>query len=130
MRILVAMDREVIAMDVARGIPIASHGLAICRRVLRRTCWSAGRAWCGTRRGGMFRSDDGGTSWQPVGLAGRLITTVSATPTDPGVVWAGGEPEVWRSPDGGESWEHTGAALGRGRGGCACLDAGRRTPMA
>ena len=36
-----------------------------------------GRAWCGTKRGGVFRSDDGGKSWEPVGLAGRSITAVT-----------------------------------------------------
>jgi hypothetical protein len=48
-------------------------------------------------------ADDGGRSWQPVELAGRLIMAVTASPARPDVVWAGTEPsEVWRSGDTGE----------------------------
>src|SRR4051794_41405348 len=57
-----------------------------------------GRAWCGTSRGGVFRTDDGGRSWQSVGLEGRLIMAFTASPTDRDVGWAGTEPsEVWRA---------------------------------
>ena len=70
MLILVATDREVIVIDVERGTSVPAHGIGD-----RPTCLAAdplvhGRAWCGTHRGGMFRSDDGGRSWQPV-VTGR-----------------------------------------------------------
>ena len=59
-------------------------------------------------RDGVFRSDDGGRSWQSVGLAGRLIMAVTASPADRDVVWVGTEPsEVWRSGDAGNTWEQT-----------------------
>jgi hypothetical protein len=46
----------------------------------------------------VFRSDDGGRSWQSVGLEGRLITAVTASPVERDVVWVGTEPsEVWHS---------------------------------
>jgi photosystem II stability/assembly factor-like uncharacterized protein len=108
MLILVATDREVVVVDVQGGASSPAHGIAG-----RPTCLTAdplvhGRAWCGTNRNGVFRTDDGGRSWQSVGLAGSLIMAVSASPTDRDVVWVGTEPsEVWRSGDAGLSWEQT-----------------------
>ncbi len=108
MVILVATDREVVVIDVERGVGATAHGIDG-----RPTCLTAdplvhGRAWCGTHRNGLFRTDDGGTSWQSVGLAGRLIMAVTASPADRDVVWVGTEPsEVWRSGDAGSAWEQT-----------------------
>ena len=67
---LVATDREVVVIDVERGTSASTQGISG-----RPTCLAAdplvrGRAWCGTHHAGVFRSDDGGRSWQPVGLAG------------------------------------------------------------
>jgi photosystem II stability/assembly factor-like uncharacterized protein len=56
----------------------------------------------------VFRSDDGGKSWKSVGLSGRLIMAVAASPVEQDVVWVGTEPsEVWRSGDAGATWEQT-----------------------
>jgi photosystem II stability/assembly factor-like uncharacterized protein len=108
MAILVATNREVLVIDAEHGTSVPARGIAD-----RPTCLAAdpqvqGRAWCGTHRDGVFRSDDGGRSWQPAGLAGRLIMAVVASPGSPGIVWAGTEPsEVWRSDDAGMTWEPT-----------------------
>jgi photosystem II stability/assembly factor-like uncharacterized protein len=108
MPILVATDREVVIIDVERGTSAPARGIDD-----RPTCLAAdplvhGRAWCGTHRAGVFRSDDGGRSWQSVGLGGRLIMAVTASPAQRDVVWAGTEPsEVWRSGDAGNSWEQS-----------------------
>jgi photosystem II stability/assembly factor-like uncharacterized protein len=108
MQILVATDREVLAIDAERGTSTLSHGLAD-----RPTCLAAdtlvrGRAWCGTHRRGVVRTDDGGRSWQPVGLSGRLIAAVAASSAARDLVWAGTEPsELWRSEDAGNTWEPT-----------------------
>ena len=108
MSILIATDREVIVIDVERGTSVPADGLRD-----RPTCLAADplvreRAWCGTHKGGMFRSDDGGRSWQLAGLVGQLIMAVTASPADPAVVWVGTEPsEVWRSDDAGSTWEQT-----------------------
>jgi len=108
MPILVATDREVVAIDVERGASASAHGIGD-----RPTCLAAdplvhGRAWCGTRRGGVFRSDDGGRSWQFVGLRGRLIMAITASPVERDEVWVGTEPsEVSRSGDAGTTWEQT-----------------------
>lgn len=108
MSILVATDREVVVIDVERG------GSAIAKGIDDRpTCLSVdplvpGRAWCGTHRGEVFRSDDGGVSWELAGLTGRLIMAVTASPVERDVVWVGTEPsEVWRSEDAGVTWEQT-----------------------
>lgn len=105
---LVATDREVVVIDIDRGTSASAHGIAD-----RPTCLAAdglvhGRAWCGTHRGGVFRSDDGGRSWRSVGLAGRLVMAIAPSPVEPDVVWVGTEPsQVWRSADAGATWEQT-----------------------
>lgn len=108
MPILIATDREVVLADIERGRGAATLGIDD-----RPTCLAAdrlvrGRAWCGTQRNGLCRSDDGGGSWRPVGLAGHVIAAVSSSPTERDVVWVGTEPsEVWRSGDAGATWERT-----------------------
>jgi hypothetical protein len=108
MSILVATDREVVVIDIEEGTSALARGLGD-----RPTCLAAdplirGRAWCGTHKGGMFKSDDGGRSWHSVGLPGRLIMALSASPVEQDVVWVGTEPsEVWRSGDAGITWEQT-----------------------
>jgi hypothetical protein len=62
MQILIATDREVVVIDVERGTSAPAHGIGD-----RPTCLTAdvlvpGRAWCGTHRGGVFRTHDGGRS--------------------------------------------------------------------
>jgi photosystem II stability/assembly factor-like uncharacterized protein len=108
MPILVATDREVVVIDVVRGTSVSADGISD-----RPTCLAAaplvhGRAWCGTHRDGVFRTDDGGRSWRSVGLAGRLIMAIAASPAERDVVWVGTEPsEVWRSADAGTTWDQT-----------------------
>lgn len=108
MSILVATDQEVVVIDAERGTSGPTHGISD-----RPTCLVAdplvhGRAWCGTDRSGVFRSDDGGRSWQSAGLSGRLIMAVAVSPVERDVVWVGTEPsQVWRSRDAGIRWEET-----------------------
>jgi hypothetical protein len=106
--LLVATDREVAVIDVERGTSSPAQGIGD-----RPTCLAAdplvrGRAWCGTHREGVFKSDDGGRSWRGVGLVGRLIMAITASPVQRDLVWAGTEPsEVWCSEDAGVTWRHT-----------------------
>jgi ligand-binding sensor domain-containing protein len=108
MGILVATDRDVVVIDIELGSSVLADGIGD-----RPTCLAAdplvqGRVWCGTHRGGIFRSDDGGSSWRATGLEGRVITAVTASPVERDVVWVGTEPsEVWRSGDAGATWEQT-----------------------
>jgi photosystem II stability/assembly factor-like uncharacterized protein len=58
----------------------------------------------------VYRTEDGGTAWQSVGLAGQRVTSIAASPAQRDIIWAGTEPsEVWRSDDGGETWQQTSA---------------------
>ncbi len=104
-RMLAATGRDVVVIDAERGTSTASRGLTD-----RPTCVAAdplvpGRAWCGTHRGGVFRSDDGGASWRAVGLEGTSVTSIAASPVEPDVVWVGTEPSaVWRTSNGGAHW--------------------------
>ena len=106
--ILVATGTEIHRYD-ADGVAIESaNGLD----GQRPTCMVAdlrvpGRVWCGTHRGGVFRSDDAGASWQAVGLGDQRITAIAASPSAR-IVWAGTEPsDVWRSDDDGRTWHRT-----------------------
>src|SRR5258708_17031070 len=100
MPILVATDGEVVVMDVEQEAGGTPHGIDG-----RPTCLTAdplvqGRAWCGTHRNGLFRTDDGGASWRSVGLAGRLIMAVTSSPAGPDVGWGGTPPrQIRRSGD-------------------------------
>lgn len=107
MRVLVATHREVLLVEPVAGDVSAARGLdgehPTCLAVdpLR-----PARAWCGTDRGGVFRSDDGGASWRAAGLETERVTAVAASPTEPDVVWAGTEPSrLWRSADAGGEWQ-------------------------
>ena len=125
MNVLVATQGEVLVVEAGAGAMRTAAGL----EGQRPTCLAApplipGRAWCGTDRGGVYRSDDGGASWKMVGLRDQRITAIAATPAQAGraeggtsgegvaaeeeTVWVGTEPSsVWYSNDGGSSWQPT-----------------------
>jgi photosystem II stability/assembly factor-like uncharacterized protein len=116
--LLVATGNEVYVMDPATGAVGRAAGLddraPTCLAV---DPLGSGRAWCGTRRSGVFRSDDGGATWRASGLDGRSIMALAVSPAAGQVVWAGTEPsEVWRfdplaaaSAEGGaDRWERAG----------------------
>jgi photosystem II stability/assembly factor-like uncharacterized protein len=106
--ILVATESTVLVFDAGRGTAAAARGLTDRPTCLAADAHAAGRAWCGTQRGGVFRSDDAGASWRSAGLGGRLIMSVTSSPAEAGVVWAGTEPSVvYRSADSGATWEQT-----------------------
>ena len=66
-----------------------------------------GRVYCGTWGSGLWRSDDAGERWDPVGtgIAHAEITAVAVSLAERGVVYAGTEPSaVFRSENGGETW--------------------------
>lgn len=65
------------------------------------------RVYAGTWGNGLWRSDDTGKSWDPVGagITHDEITAVAVSAPERGVVYAGTEPSaVFRSENGGETW--------------------------
>jgi photosystem II stability/assembly factor-like uncharacterized protein len=54
--------------------------------------------------GGVYRSDDGGRSWNIVGLAHETVRALAQSPTDPKLLLAGSLTGVYRSQDEGASW--------------------------
>ncbi|OYR44437.1 hypothetical protein [Halorubrum sp. Ea8] len=75
------------------------------------------RVFAGTFDAGLFRSVDGGETFDrvaaetlgPGGSGPDAVTAVAASPHDPSVVWIGTEPSrVYRSTDGGETVEPVG----------------------
>ena len=54
--------------------------------------------------GGVYRSDDGGHSWNIVGLAHETVRALAQSPTDPKLLIAGSLTGVYRSTDEGASW--------------------------
>jgi photosystem II stability/assembly factor-like uncharacterized protein len=72
------------------------------------------RVYCGTWGHGLWRSDDAGRTWDPVGagIAHAEITAVAVSPSERGVVYAGTEPSaVFRSENGGETWRELSGLL-------------------
>jgi photosystem II stability/assembly factor-like uncharacterized protein len=108
-RILVATGTRVLVVDPATGGIRSAAGLEGRRPTcLAAAAWAPARAWCGTRRHGVMRTEDGGESWQGAGTAARHVTALSSSPASPGVLWAGMEPsQVWVSRDEGGGWART-----------------------
>jgi photosystem II stability/assembly factor-like uncharacterized protein len=75
------------------------------------------RAYCGTFGNGLWKTDDGGQTWNSIGkdvIANPYIMSVSVSPLDHGnkfnKVYVGTEPSaLYISNDGGESWERMSA---------------------
>jgi len=79
------------------------------------------RLFVGASTGGVFRSVDGGLTWEPV-FDDELVLGighVAISPANPDVVWVGtgeGNPRnsvgvgygIWKSIDGGDTWRHLG----------------------
>src|SRR5262245_46837053 len=97
-RILVATESDVVIIDAERGTATKARELTDRPTCLATDPLTPGRAWCGTRRRGVFRSEDAGESWHPAGLAGENIMSVAASPVARDLIWVGTEPsKVWRS---------------------------------
>ena len=63
--------------------------------------------YAGTQGNGVLRSSDRGKTWQPAGLAGRIVKSIAASRAEPGVVYAGTKspPLMFVSHDGGRNWK-------------------------
>src|SRR6202171_4902807 len=77
--------------------------------------------YVGTASGGVFKTTNAGTTWEPVfdDQPNSTIGDVSVAPSDPSIVWVGsgetnngqspsGGNGVYKSTDAGKSWKHMG----------------------
>lgn len=65
----------------------------------------SGTVLAGTQGNGLWRSDDGGETWTPSGLAGLVVKSLSFCAAEPNVAYAGTKPpHIFRSEDGGRTW--------------------------
>jgi photosystem II stability/assembly factor-like uncharacterized protein len=55
--------------------------------------------------GGVYRSGDGGHTWNIIGLAHETVRALAQAPTDPKLLLAGALSGVYRSNDEGATWE-------------------------
>ena len=69
------------------------------------TLYAAGWTLDPAAGGGIFRSTDGGHSWQPAGLGGHAVRAIALAPSSPDTLVAGALDGVFRSPDAGRHWE-------------------------
>jgi hypothetical protein len=61
--------------------------------------------YAGTQGNGVLRSNDGGKTWRPAGLAGQVVKALAVSRTQPGTVYAGTKPALlFVSRDGGANW--------------------------
>ena len=70
-----------------------------------RTLYAAGWTLDPAAGGGIFRSTDGGHSWQPSGLEGHAVRAIALAPSSPDTLVAGALDGVFRSVDSGRNWE-------------------------
>lgn len=108
MILLVATPSQVLQIRPDSGTAVQGEGLGRERPTGLSSGLVGNRAWCCTDRGGVFRTDNGGESWEATGLDGEKLMSVAVSPSDPNRVWAGAEPSVlWRSDDAGVGWGPT-----------------------
>ena len=63
---------------------------------------------------GVFRSDDGGSTWgqSMQGMTEKKVHEIRIAPSDPRVVYAASHGGIFRSDDGGDTWEERNLGLG------------------
>lgn len=90
----------------------------LCAHSLLRDTMNPDRLWCGISAVGVFRTEDGGTTWTPKNKGIKVIIPdqdnseigfcVHALAQDPGdadLIWQQNHVGMYRTRDGGEQWE-------------------------
>jgi len=70
-----------------------------------RVVYAAGWTLNPAAGGGVFRSSDGGRTWQAAGLEGHAVRALALAPSAPDTMVAGALDGVYRSRDAGRNWE-------------------------
>jgi hypothetical protein len=94
------------------GPPRGGRSVAVAGSVAR-----PNEYWYGTTGGGVFKTTDGGLTWQPMSdrFFGGTIGAIAVDPANPDVVWVGGGETcirgntahgdgLWKTTDGGRTW--------------------------
>ena len=70
------------------------------------TVYAIAEGRCGTKQNRLFRSTNGGRSWQAAdrGLPSTSLSTIAFDPTTPATVYVATRRNVFKSTDGGTSW--------------------------
>ncbi len=105
-RLMVSTDSPYRWQPLVRGLPRAPEdGKSLDRIAISPS--DPDVMYVSSRVGSVFRSDDGGASWQPAsgGLAGAQMSAIAVAPDDPDVVLAAGAiNRFYRTIDGGRQW--------------------------
>jgi hypothetical protein len=86
--------------------PLGLQGEGALRSPVVFDCETPGRMYAATSRGGMFRSEDAGETWQEInrGIVYKECWSVAQQPST-GEIWVGtGPTAVFHSTDGGDTW--------------------------
>lgn len=63
--------------------------------------------YAGTGGSGVYRTTNGGSSWQSAGLGGRMILALAVDRSNSSIIYAGSDSDggtLWKSQDGGQNW--------------------------
>lgn len=101
----------------------------LCAHVVLVDPANADRIWCGISAVGVFRSDDGGATWearnQGVDMVGSnpefpeigtCVHGLAADPQDAGIIYRQDHSGMYRTSDGGDHWERNEEGLASGFG--------------
>lgn len=62
--------------------------------------------YAGSNGNGVFRSEDKGQTWSPLGLGGQIVKALAVSPHDPATIYAGLKPATMAvTRDGGQRWQ-------------------------
>lgn len=115
-KLLAAMQNSILEIEFSKsGWKIREHLKACQPQSIAIDYRNPSRAYCGTFNDGLWKTDDGGQSWDKIDKFNEfqisMVTSVSVSPLNEGngrynKVYVGTEPStLFKSNDGGESWE-------------------------
>lgn len=106
-KVFAAMGDELLVVDDTEGPRVERPQEISGPQCLAADPLRPGVLYCGTAEDGLWRSADGGASWEPAGegISSPSVTAV-AVAEGTGVIYAGTGPSaaLFRSEDGGDSW--------------------------